>query len=79
MQVVKALIRYGASPHDQDANGDTAVEVAGRNHTPAGQQNLKQALAFFDARPRGPRRPRAPSPSPDPKRMRTIDIDDIDL
>ena len=81
MMVVKALIRYGASPYDVDANGDTAVEVARRNRTPAGQQNLKDALTFFDARPRGPRRPRAPSPSPspDPKRMRTIDIDDIEL
>ena len=73
--VVAAFIRYGASPYDMDDQGDTTVEVASRNHTVAGRQNLQDAISMFDARPRASSGARASGPPP--KRARQID--DVDL
>ena len=75
MMVVAAFIRYGASPYDVDDQGDTTVEVASRNHTAAGRQNLQDAISMFDARPRASYGARASGPSP--KRARQME--DIDL
>jgi ankyrin repeat protein len=76
MMVVKALIRYGANPYEVDDQGDTSVEVASRNETAAGQQNLQDAISMFDARPRASSGARASS-GPPPKRARQLE--DIDL
>ena len=72
-----ALIRYGASPYDMDDQGDTTEEVASRNRSAGGQQNLKDAIRMFAARPRASSGPRAPS-GPPPKRARG-QIENVDL